>query len=107
MSEPLKNKRKNKGHENLIPIKPGVSGNPKGRPKKEFCIPDILRRMSKDKTKLDPEKKITRLEWVCDTAFTQAEGGDPTARAWIADRMEGKAIDRIISRDGDMELIIE
>ena len=89
------------------PWKPGESGNPKGRPKKEFCIPDILRRMGSEPSKLDPEKKITRLEWMCNTAWTLAEGGDPVSRAWVADRMEGKAIDRIISRDGDAELTIE
>jgi len=109
MSDSLKSKEKSRerSNANLKQFPLGESGNPKGRPKKEFSIPDILRRLSSMPTKLDPEKKITRLEWICDKALMQAEGGDPIARNWIADRMEGKAIDRIISRDSDAELTIE
>jgi hypothetical protein len=78
---------------NLKPAwKKGQSGNPKGRPKKEFCIPDILRKLSKEKDRCDPEGKRTMLESVCKKAFEQAIGGDKDARKWIADRMEGRPV---------------
>ena len=40
-------------------FKPGQSGNPNGRPKKEFCVPDILRERGKD---IDPLTKKTYYE---------------------------------------------
>jgi len=96
-----------KSLENLRPPKKGEpSRNPKGRPKKEFTIPDILRRMSLEPSEYDPEHIKTRLEKVCEKAFAQAQGGDKDARAWISDRMEGRAIDRVIQKMDDDELII-
>ena len=41
--KPFKKKGKNKGHENLVPIKPGEVRNPTGRPKKENTYSDTLR----------------------------------------------------------------
>ena len=93
---------------NLRPPKKGEpSRNPKGRPKKEFAIPEILRRESLKPSRYHPDDLITRLENICIVALEKAEGRDPIARAWISDRMEGKAVERIISREGDMDLIIE
>ena len=89
-------------------FKPGQSGNPNGRPKKEFCIPDILRELASQPSSFDPTGKMTRLQRICKKALELAEGGDKDARNWIADRMEGKAIDRIISRNADNdEIVIE
>jgi len=106
MNAPKKKIGYNKGHDNLIPAKKGEpSRNPNGRPKKEFCIPDILRRIADEPC--SKNEKITNLEMVCSVAFDAAIKGDTYARAWISDRMEGKAIERIISRDGDMDIIIE
>lgn len=73
-------------------FKKGQSGNPKGRPKKEFCIPDIIRKQGNN---LDPVSKKTFYESMVETAWKQAIKGDSTARAWIADRAEGRALDRI------------
>lgn len=113
MKESFKNKDNNKdssrekSNANLNPIKPGEVRNPAGRPKKALCIPDILRELAALPSKYDADKKKTRLRAICDRALDQAEGGDKDARNWIADRMEGKAIDRIISRDADAEMTIE
>ena len=106
MSSPKKSNGYNKGWENIKPAKKGEVRNPNGRPKKEFCIPEILRRLANEPSRYDPDNK-TRLERICLKAIEQAEGGDKDARAWVADRMEGKAIDRIITREADAELIIE
>jgi len=106
MNEPKKKRGYNKGYDNLKPAKKGEpSRNPKGRPKKEFCIPDILRRIADEPCSRN--EKITNLEMVCSVAFDNAIKGDAVSRAWIADRMEGRAIERIIARDGDAELTIE
>jgi len=97
------NKKRGRGNPRW---KKGESGNSKGRPKKEYCIPDILRKLANDFSKYDPEGKSTRLQKICLKAIEQAEGGDKDARAWVADRMEGKAIDRIIQKNDDDDLIL-
>ena len=84
----------------------GKSGNPDGRPKKEFCIPDILEKLVSEVSPFDPEGKKTRLERICEKAITQAEGGDRDARNWVADRMEGKAVERVVKQKAKDDLII-
>jgi len=74
---------------NLRQFQPGQSGNIKGRPKREFCIPEILRDQG-DRI-LDPKTKQTFIESMCLKAWEQAVKGDKDARSWITDRMEGKA----------------
>ena len=100
------NQKKNRKRPlNGKPFPKGVSGNPKGRPKKDFCIPDILRKLSSEK---DDETKRTKLELICIRAIDDAIGGDNNARAWVADRMEGKALERVINQElGTDEVIIE
>ena len=66
---------------------PGHSGNANGRPKSEFHIPDILRRIGDEP--LSDLDKATRLEAICRVAFKQAIDGDRHAREWIANRIEG------------------
>ena len=78
----------------------------KGRPKKEFCIPDILSKLANEPSAFDPEGKKTRLERICEKALSQAEGGDKYARDWISDRMEGKAVERVVKQKVKDELII-
>lgn len=73
-------------------FKPGTSGNPNGRPKKEFCVPDILRKIGKD---IDPLTKKTYYEAMCTKAWKLAASGDKYARDWVTDRTEGKALERI------------
>ena len=73
-------------------FKPGQSGNPNGRPKKEFCVPDILRERGKD---IDPLTKKTYYEAMCTKAWELAAKGDKAARDWVTDRTEGRALERI------------
>ena len=86
---------------------PGESGNPNGRPKKQICIPDILRRLLAEQDEFVQDKR-TKLESICHTAINQAIGGDKDARNWIADRAEGKALERVLSGELEKdELVIE
>lgn len=76
-------------------FKPGQSGNPKGRPKKAFFIPDILKDLLAKPDSYDPDSKKTALQGICKKAIDQARGGDRDARNWISERTEGKVKDRI------------
>jgi hypothetical protein len=101
----VKSTKKNTGLKE--PWKPGQSGNPNGRPKKEFCIPDILRKILKEDSPYShPDDKRTVLDEICWKAALQAMGGDKDARAWISDRTEGKALERVRINDEKDELII-
>jgi len=99
----VKNTKKNTGLKE--PWKPGQSGNPNGRPKKEVCIPDILRDLLSKP--LPTDKKSTYLKQICFVAIEQAINGDKDARNWIADRTEGKAVERMIRQEVKDEIVIE
>jgi len=91
MSKLTKKQRGNSG--NLKPFKKGQSGNPKGRPPKVKCIPDILRKIGEEEGLKDGSK--TKLDVVMYKVFQFALEGKPWAVQFIADRTEGKALDRI------------
>jgi len=64
----------------------GKSGNPKGRPKKAKCIPDILRAITTEKADGYP----TKLHKILNNVVNLAMEGDQWSIQFIADRMEGK-----------------
>lgn len=65
---------------------PGKSGNPKGRPKKAKCIPDILRSITSEKA----DGYETKLHKILDNVVNQAIKGDQWSIQFIAERMEGR-----------------
>ena len=85
-------------------VKDDPNINRQGRPLKDMSIPKILREISKE---IDPGTKKEKLIVVCQVAFNQAMEGDPHARNWISDRMEGKAKEFIEQKIIKDELIIE
>ena len=64
----------------------GKSGNPKGRPKKAQCIPDILRSITSEKA----DGYETKLHQILNNVVNQAVKGDQWSIQFVADRMEGK-----------------
>ena len=70
-----------------------------GRPRKENCIPDILNKILDEEVDIQG-KRMTKREAILRGAVTAAGQGDKHARDFIADRSEGKAVDRIIRKDG-------
>ena len=86
------------------PFTKGQIGNPKGRPKKESCIPDILREIgdtqatdAKNDPVIDPvtNKVMTFLRFTLLTVYRKAALGDMEAVKFIADRTEGKVADKV------------
>jgi len=86
------------------PWQKGQSGNPKGRPKVGETLAEQVRAALGVE---DPATKKTRLAVVIERAIADAIDGDPTARAWLADRGYGKAEQPITGGDGaPMEIIL-
>jgi len=67
----------------------GKSANPKGRPKKEKCIPDILNRLTDEVVEIDGVK-ITKRDLILAGVVAKAIDGDQWSIQFIADRTEGK-----------------
>lgn len=68
----------------------GKSGNPKGRPKREICVPDILRAIGNE---IDPNTKRTKLQELMRKVYEFAEAGESWAVNTILERTEGKVKD--------------
>jgi hypothetical protein len=78
--------------------KPGQSGNPKGRPKKEFCLTSLvkaeLEAQAADKSgkmlKNDDGTPKTWAQILASAIVRQAAKGNPSALNQLWDRMDGK-----------------
>ena len=73
--------------------KPGQSGNPNGRKPKIRTIPDILYKIGEEDGTSDGE--FSKLDVVLRKVFEFALKGNSWAVQFIADRTEGKAVERI------------
>ena len=68
----------------------------KGRPKGTKSIPDILRKIGMEEWKIDNGKIVgEKLDVIMRKVFNEALDGKSWAVQFIADRTEGKALDRI------------
>lgn len=87
----------------LKPWKPGQSGNPKGRPPKPHCIPDILKAIGAQPLPKDLEAvlrkkmpglpdKPTHIQALMVATYSRALAGQPWAVQFVAERTEGKSI---------------
>ena len=77
---------------NLKPWKPGQSGNPKGRPKKNICLTSLLK---EEIAKLNPEdkKKRTWGELIVLATMRLAIKGNATALKEVWARIDGRVIE--------------
>ncbi|MBT3421198.1 MAG: hypothetical protein HOB17_12390 [Candidatus Marinimicrobia bacterium] len=94
-------------------FKPGQSGNPKGRPKKDKCIPDLLRKIGEFQApeelydrvieyfELPKDATLTMAEAVCMVVYMKALEGQSWAINFIVDRTEGKPAQTIIQTDSN------
>ena len=73
--------------------KPGESGNPAGRPKKVKTIRGILERIGVEEIKTK-QGTMTKIEAILRVVYEYAIKGKPWAVEFIADRTEGKALQR-------------
>jgi len=80
------------------PFKPGQSGNLKGRPKKGHAIAELLRTIGDAKTTqfIDGEDvEISNRELLLMNTYKRAIQGESWAVQFIADREEGKALQKM------------
>ena len=100
-------------------FKKGVSGNPKGRPPREKCIPDILRNIGGMQGSPDIIRQLkphfptvnleeaTCLQVMLYTCFLNAKRGDDASRTFIADRTEGRVKEHLAITDESIVVDIE
>ena len=74
--------------------KPGQSGNPAGRPRKEDCLTSLMR---KEIEKIDPEdqQKRTHKETLVLATLKLAKSGNAAALRECWERLDGKITDRL------------
>jgi len=77
---------KNSGHNNITPWEPGQSGNPVGRPKKEFSLTAGMKEYLAEK---DPEKKKQRKDILIEKTFQMAQKGDIAAIKLLWNYLDG------------------
>lgn len=83
-------------NENLTPFKPGVSGNPNGRPKKEYCLTDILKEQGNIEDAVNEVgTKVSRKNAIAEKLWGMATGGDVVAIKYLMDRVDGKPLQQI------------
>ena len=83
---------------NLKPFKKGISGNPKGRPPKEYCLTDLLRKQGDIQDFETNEGLITRKEGIAEKLWDMAISGDVSAIKYLYDRLDGKPLQTIESQ---------
>ena len=68
----------------------GQSGNPKGRPKKEYCLTDILKEQGNIEDVETNGGKISRKQAIARKLWAMAMEGDVTALKYLYDRVDGR-----------------
>ena len=77
-------------------FKPGVSGNPSGRPLKEYCLTDILKDQGNITDEVDSKgKPISRKQAIAAKLWERALGGDVILLKYLYDRIDGKPLQTI------------
>lgn len=80
-------------------FRPGVSGNPGGRPRGRSLV-NILREIGAEE---DPDTRQTRLEQLGRALYAKAINGDVAAAQFIAERTEGKVKD-VLKLEGESRM---
>ena len=93
MKTPVKQGKKQESNLDKGRWTKGQSGNPKGRPKKEVCITELIRTFGK--TFYNEEERITYYKQMTKKLWEKAAEGDMAAINFIAERTEGKAKQQI------------
>jgi len=103
--------KQRKSRDNLIPFKPGQSGNPKGRAKKGTAVADILRAVGEAKhTAVDKDgssRDITKIQAVIERIYMAALAGDMAASKLILEYEMGKPRQSVEIEQRGRDVIIE
>ena len=81
--------------ENLKPFTKGHSGNPAGRPLKEYCLTDLLRQQGDIQDFETKEGLITRNEGIAQKLWDMAISGDVSSIKYLFDRIDGKPLQQV------------
>jgi hypothetical protein len=82
-------------------FKKGMVANPKGRPKKQDCIRDMLREELAGTVEVNGET-ITKAQFIAKKAFALAATGDLAAIKYLSDQVDG-APKQAVEHSGKIE----
>ena len=85
-------------------FKKGHVANPHGRPKKEYCLTDILKEQGDTKDVNTEEGKISRKQAISTKLWAMAMDGDVSCLKYLFDRIDGRPKESI---DIDMDASVE
>ena len=87
-------------------FKPGKSGNPKGRPPKEYCLTDILKDQGNLEDVESGDKKISRKQAIAQKLWAMAMSGDVQAMKYLYDRVDGRPRESVdVNNTGEFSLL--
>jgi hypothetical protein len=91
----------------LIPFQKGISGNPKGRPRKEVCITSWLKEFA-DKSITAPidAKNLTYAQAAALSAWKAAAKGELQEYNFIIERIEGR-VPQPITGDSNQPFVLK
>lgn len=87
-------------------FQPGVSGNPNGRPKKEYTLTELLKEALEAPS---DQKGKTKKQMVIDRVYDLAiNGNDGNMLKYLFDRLEGKPMQQIQAKiDQDLNITFD
>jgi hypothetical protein len=89
-------------HAVITSFKPGQSGNPKGRPKRDWTWSGLLAEVGE---RIEPKSKKTFKELVSSRIWIKAANGDVVAIKEIFNRMDGLPTETISTGDQPFEVL--
>lgn len=88
-------------------FKPGESGNPKGKPKGALCFKTVVKQILEEEGLDETGERLANIVMITRKVLDRAKTGNLKAYEILADRAEGKPVQRVENKhEGDITLFL-